>query len=614
MTEKTSENGFEELLEFLRTNRGFDFSGYKRSTLNRRVRKRMEDLGITTHADYIDYLEVHPNEFTPLFNTVLINVTSFFRDPDSWEFLKNNVLTRIIESKEPEDAIRIWSAGCASGEEPYTAAMILCEMLGDEEFKRRVKLYATDVDEEALSTARLASYSAKDIQTVPTDIVEKYFIAQGDRFTFRPDIRRSVVFGKNDLQQDAPISRMDLIICRNTLMYFNAETQARILSRLHFALKPGGYLFLGKAEMIMAHSRLFTPVDLKYRIFIRRAGREAHERLAVPVLNSLQQSAKDTTQFWFSALDVLPQPTLMVDRSGDIAFINSEAREMFKLSEQDIGRPFRDLVISYRPAELRSAIDQVKQEQKPRTIRGVDFSQNGFPGSFYDITIAPIIDRPSKIRGYSIIFVDVTEYYRVKEELNQSKQELETTLEELQSSNEELETTNEELQSTVEELQTTNEELQSSNEELETMNEELQSTNDEIIQKNTQLNDFISQTEATNRFMDSVFSSVEAGILVADPNLVIRMWNARAEDLWGVRPDEAVGKRLRDLDIGLPVKDIEDRMKAFLGGDSGEKNIEIKAVNRKGKTFRCKITFNHQVDQDNKRKGVILLMEESPAE
>jgi two-component system CheB/CheR fusion protein len=241
----------------------------------------MQTLRIERYGDYLDYLEVHPEEFIQLFNTILINVTSFFRDMAAWEFLAAEVLPRLIAGKQPYEPIRVWSAGCASGEEAYTLAIIFAEALGQESFRQRVKIYATDVDQEALVQARQASYSARDLQPVPSELRSTYFEAVGNRFVFRPDLRRAVIFGRHDLVQDAPISRLDLLVCRNTLMYFNADTQSRVLARFHFALNDTGVIFLGKAEMMLTRANLFNPVHLKHRIFMKVAKPTLRDRLLI---------------------------------------------------------------------------------------------------------------------------------------------------------------------------------------------------------------------------------------------------------------------------------------------------------------------------------------------
>jgi two-component system, chemotaxis family, CheB/CheR fusion protein len=269
MSERDDNNQFENLLYYLQQNRGFDFTGYKRPSLVRRVSKRMQMANIETFGEYTDYLEVHPEEFFQLFNTILINVTSFFRDPPAWDYLREEIVPRILKETEREEPIRVWSAGCASGEEAYSAAMILAEAMGVESYRQRVKIYATDVDEEALNLARQGIYTAKDLQPIESGLRSKYFEPHNGRYVFRGDLRRSVIFGRHDLVQDAPISRLDLLISRNTLMYFNAETQARILARFHFALNENHFLFLGRAEQLLTHSNLFVPLDLKSRIFTK---------------------------------------------------------------------------------------------------------------------------------------------------------------------------------------------------------------------------------------------------------------------------------------------------------------------------------------------------------
>src|SRR3954469_25500781 len=218
-----------ELLEYLKRSRGFDFSDYKRTTLSRRIEKRMASVECETFGQYQDYLEVNPREFTELFNTILINVTSFFRDPPAWESLRDDVVPRLLRGLAPHEPLRAWSAGCASGEEAYTVAMVLAEALGADAFKARVKIYATDLDDEALAAARHGVYSNDALKAVPPDLVDKYFEPNARGFAFRPDLRRTIIFGRNDLMADAPISRIDLLLCRNVLMYFTPEAQARIL-------------------------------------------------------------------------------------------------------------------------------------------------------------------------------------------------------------------------------------------------------------------------------------------------------------------------------------------------------------------------------------------------
>jgi two-component system CheB/CheR fusion protein len=226
----------------------------------------MQAVGVPTFEGYLDYLQVHQDEFNALFNTILINVTSFFRDPEVWTSLADDLLPRLLEERG-EDVVRVWSAGCAGGHEPYTLAMLLAERVGAHALRERVKIYATDVDEEALAEARAASYPSRQMEDVPSALVEKYFEKTGTHYTINRELRRAVIFGRHDLIQDSPISRVDLLVCRNTLMYFHTEAQSRILARFYFSVKPGGYLLLGRAEMLFSHAAMFSTEDLKRRIF-----------------------------------------------------------------------------------------------------------------------------------------------------------------------------------------------------------------------------------------------------------------------------------------------------------------------------------------------------------
>lgn len=260
---------FESLLDYLKRGRGSDFTGYKRQSLIRRVLRRMQVVGISTFPEYQDYLEVHPEEFADLFNTILINVTSFFRDKEAWDYLAAEILPKIMESTKGNEIIRIWSAGCASGEEAFSIAMLMMEALGEEKFRSKVKIFATDIDEAAFVQARTAVYASRDIEPVPLELRDKYFQISGGAYIFRPDLRRSIIFGSHNLIRDGPISHLDLLICRNTLMYFNAETQEKVLNRFCSALKDTGYLFLGRAELLLTHTNLIKPFNLKHRIFAK---------------------------------------------------------------------------------------------------------------------------------------------------------------------------------------------------------------------------------------------------------------------------------------------------------------------------------------------------------
>jgi two-component system, chemotaxis family, CheB/CheR fusion protein len=604
---------FENLLHYLQQNRGFDFTGYKRPSLMRRVHKRMQLVNIDSFVDYVDYLEVHPEEFSQLFNTILINVTSFFRDPAAWGYLGEEIIPRLLQQKPTDEPIRVWSAGCASGEEAYTAAMVLSEAMGVELFRRRVKVYATDVDVDALNIARLASYSAKDLQAIDDNMRGKYFEPLNGRYIFRADLRRSVIFGRHDLVQDAPISKLDLLISRNTIMYFNSETQARILARFHFALNENGYLFLGRAELLLTHSNLFTPLDLKCRIFSKVPHVNMRDRLLAMAQignHEMNNTHVRKERLHELALESSTVAKIVVDVNGNVAHIDQKARLLFSLNPKDIGRLLQDLEVSYRPVDLRSMIEQAYSERRTITLTSVERRFPNGEVQYLDVVVTPLYDETNNPLGVAISFPDVSPYHKLQEELQRSREEVQTTNEELQSSNEELETTNEELQSSNEELETTNEELQSTNEELETMNEELQSTNEELQTVNEELRQRTDDLNHANSFLQSIVRSLSSAAVVLNQHFNVLVWNHRAEDLWGLREDEVRGNSFLNLDIGLPVHQLRAAIRSCLSGETDRKEITLDATNRRGKALKCRVTCTPLVAPNKARQGAILLMEE----
>jgi two-component system CheB/CheR fusion protein len=598
---------FEALLAYLKQSRGFDFTAYKRSSLMRRVLVRMQVMGVKGFSAYLDFLQVDPEEFTRLFNTILINATSFFRDPPNWDVLRDSVIPRLVGARGSTAAIRVWSAGCASGEEAYSIAMLLAEAVGSEAFPDRVKIYATDVDEEALEQARHASYGARTAEDVPAPLLEKYFDRQDDRYTFNKELRRSVIFGRHDLIQDAPISRVDLLVCRNCLMYFNTEAQARILARFHFALVPSGVLFLGKAETLLAQSVTFEPIDVKRRLFMKadRQLENRHLTFAPPNGSERVRHLRE------AAGDMSPVAQLVVDGDGVVVQMNRSLRTLFGLSTRDIGRPLQDLEISYRPFELRSCIERAVTERRPVSAVDGRWSGGGSQATYLELSVVPLLDTSGTPLGVSIHFSDVSRQRQLQEEAHRSGLELETALEELQSTNEELETTNEELQSTVEELETTNEELQSTNEELETMNEELQSTNEELQTINEEARERGDQLGELNAFLESILTSLRSAVAVVDRDLHVRKWSRRAEDLWGLRSDEVIQKNFLNLDIGLPVERLRAPIRACLADEAEFLDLTLDATNRRGRAVQVRVICTPlTTPQLETARGVILVMEE----
>ena len=351
---------FEHLLEFVRDERGFDYTGYRRPTLMRRFEKRLQAVGAADWEAYRTYLSEHAEEFVELFNTILINVTGFFRDAETWEIIASEVIPRLLDERTEDAPLRVWSAGCASGEEPYTVAMLLAEALGEEGFRRRVKIYATDIDEDALAEAREAVYSVKQLEKVPPDLRERYFQQSNHHgLAFRNDLRRTVIFGRNDLHRDPPISRVDLLLSRNTLMYFGPEVQQRILANFYFALNRGGFLVVGKAEALQSGRNFFVPYNLKRRVFMKDGAADPGFRLPrLPSPELVERAAPP--DLGEAAFEHGPTAQVVVDEQNRVAGINQAARTLFSLRHRDVGRSLQDLELSYRPLELRSLIDEVR--------------------------------------------------------------------------------------------------------------------------------------------------------------------------------------------------------------------------------------------------------------
>jgi two-component system CheB/CheR fusion protein len=564
----------EALIEYVRDQRYFDFTGYKRASLARRVRKRVEALPVDGLGGYLAWLHEHPEEFEELFNTILINVTSFFRDQVSWDAIRERVLPALLAERHPEDPVRVWCAGCATGQEAYTIAMLLCDAMGEEAFRVRAKIYGTDVDSEALGVARHARYPLAQLeQQIPEGMVDRFFDREGTHGVFRKDLRRTLIFGRHDLVQDPPISRVDLLSCRNTFMYFTAAAQTQILQKFHFALKPSGYLLLGRSEALVSRTDAFTAFDLPRRVFTkaRRPGERARPELPRESTRN-EETAMDpsTTDVRGAGFDLSPVAQVLVDLSNVVQAINHQARVLFGLSSRDVGRPLADLELSYRPLELRSRLETVLAERHAVAVRGVQWTV-GADTRWFDVLVSPLTAPTGALEGASFSFVDVTVVRRVQEELDRSRGELETAYEELQSTNEELE-----------------------------------AINDELRQRTDQLHE-------VNVFLESILTSLHCAVVVVDRDMRVKVWNRHATELWGLRSDEVEGVHLMNLDIGLPMEQILQAVRSSLGVEPTEAEVVVHAVNRRGRAVSCRVRATPLFDGEDTPTGAILLMDATEA-
>ncbi len=607
----------EELLEFVRDERGFDFTGYKRTSLGRRIRRRMQEVRVESVSAYRSLLEDDVEEFTALFNTILINVTGFFRDPLAWKYLEAEIIPQIVSRLDHEEPIRLWSAGCASGEEAYTLAMVLAKAVGIPAASRRVKIYGTDVDLDALAHARGGVYSEKALEDVPDELRSQYFQpdARGRGFAMIAPLRRTIVFGRHDLTRDPPISHVSLLSCRNTLMYLNSETQAVVVPRLHYALQDSGFLFLGRAEMVVhGGAGRFEPISVKHRVFAsvphpgprdpsptRLQVRQPFD-LAPIEAPPLEQGvvSKDQPEATFQ-LGVVAQ--LLVSSTGLLTAADPVASEIVGIQDGDLSRPIRDLVLATGFDYVIDAVEKTIEDKAPRDLGAVHLVTRSGPEYDLITQVFPLLGEQNEPLGVSVILADVGSASSLREDFHQMHAELETAYEELQSTNEELVTSNEELQSSYEELETTNEELQSANEELETTNEELRSSNEELEATNIELKSasdtlermnvsLVDVNDELNRFSSlhrHVMDNFPSAVVVLDSHLLIEEWNKAATDLWGLREDEVVGEPFFGLDFGLPLDALQEPVRACRSPGAPTVTVELDAINRLGRQVTCRV-------------------------
>jgi two-component system, chemotaxis family, CheB/CheR fusion protein len=552
----TDDFSISELVHILAEERGLDLRGYKHSTLDRRIHKRMAELNIRSITDYVARIRGDEDETNELLSTVLINVTEFFRDPQAWEVLRQSVLPQLLRRLRPGDVFRAWSAGCASGEETYSLAILIADVLGPKLGDYNVKIYATDIDEDALATARSGEYPAERLRRVPPELRERFFYGKRSLRVTR-EVRRTVIFGKGNLVSDAPISHCNIVVCRNVLIYFNAVAQKHIFRKLHYALDPGGILFLGKSESKLTESKYFRSVNPRWRIFERiteRAGileitDTARFDSAMPDDNKVTQELRMLRLQQSALLETLKPGVMIMDTSDVILSHNEPSVAVWGLPGLRLtGKKLDDTELVARCPDLPTYLETSKS-----ALNEIDFEcrlRVGTQDRLVQITLKPMLSETGERWGTVIYSEDISSH----EMLRQTAEERDAAGEELQSANEELETTNEELQSTNEELETTNEELQSTNEELETTNEELQSLNEELENMNDELERRTRElNELTARYAETL-RGMPWPVLMVDREERIQLWNTAAQRLFGVGATSVVGVRIDQLPISSQLR------------------------------------------------------------
>ncbi len=500
-TDAEKPEGMGWLLHHLGKRTGVDFRDYKPNTIGRRLEKRLMALKVPTLEGYMKYVEKHPEELDKLFQLLLIGVTQFFRDKEAFDALRD-VLKTVIDSKKPGESIRIWVAGCATGEEAYTIAIILGDILGNRVELHPIQIFATDIDEKAIEVARKGVYSPESVLEVPQSLVDRYFVPSAEGVQVEKSIRQMVLFSRHDVTESPPFLRLDLISCRNLLIYFNQKLQQQVFPVFHYALQPRGILFLGRSESVGSFSDLFDTEQAKHRIFRRRGAAVGVPRFAGSfgkkrvrgVNKKIAAADSDLTlhdmirETFYATFE---HPYVIINGNHDVVEIVGDVSAYMALRPGALDTSIFTLLRPELPVELRTVLlrslkDRVTLTTPYRTFFHKDKTW------LLRVVVKPLLYADLDNDYYAIIFEQIEALGELAERLvpdtneKRSQQithlenELTSARESLQNYIEELETSNEELQSLNEELQSTNEELQSSNEELETSNEELQASNEEI--------------------------------------------------------------------------------------------------------------------------------------
>jgi two-component system, chemotaxis family, CheB/CheR fusion protein len=555
------------ILTLVRTRLRFDFTGYKTGTLGRRVRRRMGIRHVERLPDYLRLLRGDPGELKALFKDLLICVTRFFRDPDAWHYLEEQVLPSLMREREAAAPVRAWVAGCGTGEEPYSLGMLLIEQAQAAQRSGPIQVFASDVDREALDIARAGLYPESIAADVTADRLRRFFLKDGHHYRVSKELREVVIFAEQNLVADPPFSKLDLISCRNLLIYLNADVQERAVSLFHFALDDGGYLFLGSAESIGPAEDRFATVSKRWRIY-RRIGPTRPDTLAVLPVMAARRPAPERERVPRAPLRtdhlVIRLQQLLLDRYAPASVVISRRYEILLFSgpidrylTQPPGPPTQDLLARVREGlqtRLRGVVHKAIQDGQAQTVSRVRLRRNG-AWHRIRVTVEPLT-LSAETEGLLLVsFVNegpepapasAAANDRDEPLVRQLESELKASQEDLQTTLEERETSNEELRAATEEAMSVNEELQSANEELETAKEELQSVNEELSTVNAQLESKVDELERANSDLDNLLTSTNIATVLLDDQLRIRRCTTSATRLFAVVPSD-VGRPLADI-------------------------------------------------------------------
>lgn len=587
--ETTDASELNSVLTVLRSATGHDFSKYKKGTIGRRIERRMMQNNIEEPALYARFLKEHPNELKLLFRELLINVTSFFRDREAFAALKADVLPALFAKKPDSYVFRVWDAGCATGEEAYSVAILIRELLDETRQGCSVQIYATDLDDDAIAIARAGRYPLNIAQDVSPERLRRYFIKEENGFRVKKDLRDMVVFATQSVVKDPPFTKLDLLCCRNLLIYLDADLQERLIRTFHYALKPGGVLFLSPAESIGGHKELFATLNRKWRLYgaIHTASSTrkvpassvawsvdtAEKTDREPPLRSKDNSILEASRRML--LNVFAPASVVTDAQGGIIFVHGDTGRYLRQPPGQATLNVIDMAREGLQFVLREAVLAAATEGKATLGRDVSL------GGDTEVQPVSISVRPMQGAGgvprlLLISFQDLPKSVASKPragsragktgsqsrvaalelELSHAKENLQGVLEEQEASNEELKSSNEELQST-------NEELQSTNEELETSKEELQSLNEELVTVNGELQNKIDEMFRMQNDMKNLLDNINVGTIFLDSSLQIRRYTRDAAKVFRLVESD-VGRPLADIKSDLPDDDVLIQAKAVL--------------------------------------------------
>lgn len=608
-------SSFQKILLLLRSSTGTDFSGYKKNTLYRRIERRMSVHQITKVQQYIKFLMENNTETEILFKEILIGVTSFFRDSATWEHLRDRILPEILSTSSTPDVIRVWIPACSTGEEAYSLAIIFKEAVEKIRPDRHfiLQIFATDLDSDSIDHARKGTFPLTIAETVSQVRLDRFFIRENSGYRVRPEIREMIIFAVQNVISNPPFTKIDLLLCRNFLIYIEPELQKKLLHLFHYSLQPGGILLLGNAESIGNCHNLFDTLEPRFRLFIKKGITQPAEVLEIPAgitskktgQNKTGSSAVQTDNFQSVVEQLLLKEFaplgLLLNQSGDILYISGRSGQFLEPPTGKVNWNIFAMLHERLRSDFSILFRRALQSGNKETALDIRFQNDGVNRSV-DMIIQ-LLQKPEQLFGLvlvvlssKIVPIEIQTNISVQDKENILEYELQKARENLQSLQEEMQTSQEELKSSNEELQSTNEELQSTNEELTTSKEEMQSLNEELQSVNLELQMKVDEYSRINNDMENLLNSTEIATIFLDKNLNIRRFTQQATKI----------AKLIQSDIGRPFTDLTSEINyPELAHDAREVLrslifIEKPVASLDGRWFNVRIipyrTFDDRID------------------